>query len=69
MEVNFQIYHYWRSQCAMKGVRKRKEETAGRRFGARQSEKVRPETGNERGKSTSVRDLDGLSFKKEVRGS
>ena len=20
MEVNFQIYHYWRSQCAMKGV-------------------------------------------------
>ena len=21
MEVNFQIYHYWRSQCAMKGVK------------------------------------------------
>ena len=21
MEVNFQMYHYWRSQCAMKGVR------------------------------------------------
>ncbi len=20
MEVNFQIYHYWRSKCAMKGV-------------------------------------------------
>ncbi len=21
MEVNFQIYHYWCSQCAMKGVK------------------------------------------------
>ena len=25
MEVNFQIYHYWRSQCAMKGVKMAKE--------------------------------------------
>ena len=24
MEVSFQIYHYWRSQCAVKGVRMRK---------------------------------------------
>ena len=25
MEVNFQIYHYWRSKCAMKGVKMLKE--------------------------------------------